>query len=1393
MKYQTIVKAIVIAILMTVIIPVVRNAKADDGLPDGIVRNGICTVGDPYDDDSGITGPTLYTALKYASLPSSDPNLACQKGININVDVHLSAPKVIEIKSGPTTGYFVIQGVKADGSRIVIDAAGIPPPPAYGDQWTDEAKQKICAIKIIGHNIKLSNIEVRNSPAKGICIENQDNMLENVAVTYPQNTAIDLSTNAQRNTIGAGSLVKGVIDKTAYGIHMGNPDPYSYNMIVGTSRTYANPDIYTGDDGLAILTSTGVDSEITGLTTNAIYSESDSRVVLAFLQNETDASGKTSNIFDIEGGVTKKSYGSDKACLFENFLQQTSRIHVYGIVAETDAAGNASINTKFLTYVTDYLKCASTSNDTYGNAVPCTNGLITDGFDSGHFSFRFDPSKFGNPSQIILIPEFMGGSLGAARVVTLVDTTIKGQDALECPYWSPNEAMFTSATTSTATASTVQTTGAAATDTTTIGGAKAIGFTSGGSSATGTTGGTTGTTTSTVAGTTPWLHFSSVAECIIKGGAKNKLYDSDRDGIPDIVEYGKYATATAAEKCSCNHADLKSCWYLVDSDHDGIPDNAESATCINNNDCNGDSVNDGQEDRSRIFNINAKAFLYRYDSLGGTIPYKYNNKLIECNLAVGDERDIGVSYRWYRMDDPSNPLEYDFTQISATDAQNVQILECRNISVAGVTNFDGHCDAGYGEVSVDPTDANRNQCAQSVNDPKYKQLTCIPGEIIQAVGDPDFVNIDPATGIALGLKVSGKDGIPDLFKLPFDQISQKCSDLDGDHIPDCVERWDGKCDGQPGMKPDFMLDPYKADTDGDGVNDNLDVNPWDPKIKDLTGIADDQKDKLRKLYIALPILECFVDRDQDGLRDCEEDLNMNGIFDSPAAGVTDYSKIETDPLNPDSDGDGLSDYAERTAKPKPTNPLNKDTDGDGLTDYQEMGGGNIYVATGVIQNGHLKSNKIGCFDSLTADNYTTVVGMTDPLNPDTDGDGLTDGQEILDNTTMQTNPNSYDTDGDGLSDGQEDKNHNGIWPVFENGKIVMAQGASGKYDIVHDFKDTNPCAADTDNDGWDDSDPSEAFPCALNPDRACKANSGANCLDSDNDGLCDVYEEAFGTDPNNADTDGDHVKDGDEVWWHVKNNDWTNKTFLPQMGESDPAACKIDASDEGIYKAGTVAGVTIYYDMSLVGAAAAGTDNFCRIQVSKPCGADSDGDGMPDNAEYAYGTDPGNPDTDGDGIIDGIESGWLVAEVIDAKKQTYRLMPATGQYKYTAGGKYTNALDSDTDKDQLVDGFLDNTNFEDRNCNGRVDVNDQGQPIETDPRNAHSSGDSYTDKEKLCWDGICGLGNIGRAVTAQRQGCGNIGGAGGETWGMTLMFAAMLIGTRVAIFRVKRRKVKALK
>jgi len=83
----------------------------------------------------------------------------------------------------------------------------------------------------------------------------------------------------------------------------------------------------------------------------------------------------------------------------------------------------------------------------------------------------------------------------------------------------------------------------------------------------------------------------------------------------------------------------------------------------------------------------------------------------------------------------------------------------------------------------------------------------------------------------------------------------------------------------------------------------------------------------------------------------------------------------------DTDADGLTNQEEAVLG---TDSTNKDTDGDGLSDYDEV---KIY--------------------------------NTNPNKVDTDGDGLSDYEEVK---IYKTDPLKSDTDGDGHSDGEEVKN-----------------------------------------------------------------------------------------------------------------------------------------------------------------------------------------------------------------------------------------------------------------------------------------------------------------------------------------------------------------------------------
>jgi outer membrane protein OmpA-like peptidoglycan-associated protein len=136
--------------------------------------------------------------------------------------------------------------------------------------------------------------------------------------------------------------------------------------------------------------------------------------------------------------------------------------------------------------------------------------------------------------------------------------------------------------------------------------------------------------------------------------------------------------------------------------------------------------------------------------------------------------------------------------------------------------------------------------------------------------------------------------------------------------------------------------------------------------------------------ISITIFGSDNDADHDGLLKSEE------------------KRLGTDPNNPDTDGDGLSDGDE--VNKYHTNPLKVDTDGDGLSDGDE------------VLKYHTDPLKVDTDGDGLSDGDEISLFKSDPLKKDTDGDGLSDGDEVL---IYKTDPLKGDTDRDGIGDGIE--------------------------------------------------------------------------------------------------------------------------------------------------------------------------------------------------------------------------------------------------------------------------------------------------------------------------------------------------------------------------------------
>ena len=166
---------------------------------------------------------------------------------------------------------------------------------------------------------------------------------------------------------------------------------------------------------------------------------------------------------------------------------------------------------------------------------------------------------------------------------------------------------------------------------------------------------------------------------------------------------------------------------------------------------------------------------------------------------------------------------------------------------------------------------------------------------------------------------------------------------------------------------------------------SIDINVGEAEDSDGDGLSD----SLENSWCTNPL---DVDSDNDGIPDGVEDANHNGMVDEG----------ETDPCNADTDGDGTQDGTELGI----TEPV-PDPDGDGPL---------LGTDTSIFQP--------------DLDPATT----TDPLDADSDDDGILDGAEDTNHDgvvdTGETDPSDLDTDDDGMPDGWE-VNH-GLNPLFDD-------------------------------------------------------------------------------------------------------------------------------------------------------------------------------------------------------------------------------------------------------------------------------------------------------------------------------------------------------------------------
>jgi hypothetical protein len=785
--------------------------------------------------------------------------------------------------------------------------------------------------------------------------------------------------------------------------------------------------------------------------------------------------------------------------------------------------------------------------------------------------------------------------------------------------------------------------------------------------------------------------------------------DSDGDGIDDGIEAGIPAGGVAAGSSDGNdiaYAGTASTFAgdadtttttdptETDSDGDGLDDGVEDAngdgeavyadgsgeTDASKADTDGDGLSDGDEVNGTgpLEDVGATNPLLQDTDGGGTFDNTELNDGTDPTTGNGDD-DAAA--------DPDSDGQSNADEATlGTDPDDAD-TDNDGLSDGAEVGFDGSVDS----TDTDPLDADTDDDGLSDGaETLGVDATENTGDETDPL-DADSDNDGLKDGTELGVTSMVAGGMSDENNVSYDGTDDSAGnyvadahpasktdpnnvDSDDDGLDDGVE--DANADGEAvftlggsGTEGTGETDATLADTDGDGLNDGDEVNATGPlaEIGATSPLDTDTDDGGSQDGIEVladntnPVAgngsdDAAADPDADGLSNAQEltlgtdryaaDTDGDGIDDADEIGNdASLDSGDTDPLDADSDNDGLSDGAEllgadnQPASGDETDPLNGDSDSDGLSDGLELG-----ITTEIAEGISSGSDAVSYTGTdVSSPNFlidTDQGSKTDPLDADTDKDGLSDGLEDADRNGRvndETDPNNSDTDSDGLSDGDES---NGTGPLADIGStdpLNADTDGGGISDGDEISQGTDPREGNAEDDLIDSDNDGTPDPQDSDPNNACAPNDRVEACDTDGDGITDGEEREIGTDPNNADSDGDGVPDGAELYGTDTDGDGIDDA-LDSDSDGDGIADEdevgpdplnpVDSDEDGIPDVRDTDS-----DNDGVADRDENADDPDGDGIPNYLDEDSNNDGLSDEDAQAFGRDA-ETDRDGDGLMD---------------------------------------------------------------------------------------------------------------------------------------------------------------